>query len=277
MASHPHSAIHLYNYLCAVRSTFTCVDDYQQQFENLLKLPRYSPELFTSVVTQLESVMTATPERQALWPELQHILASARQDPQYDSLLVRVTESFFFIRHVESVLENDSQLEAFVRSLLLDSSDAQHGEVMRSIASFLKTLDHTTRVGVESVLQQQRQSTEQDSTDMLLLRIRRILDDEVLFAAFSEIVDTDMVAGIQWSDTLLKIYELIRARKPEVWDSISSVLDQAQSSHDTTQYRSYEEYVQRNFLDDGGQQYLDGEADRARVEHMMDNLSMHAS
>ena len=46
------------------------------------------------------------------------------------------------------------------------------------------------------------------------------------------------------------------------------------SELDNTQYTSYEDYVQKNFLDDGGQQYLDEEIDRAQVEHMFGNLTM---
>jgi hypothetical protein len=43
---------------------------------------------------------------------------------------------------------------------------------------------------------------------------------------------------------------------------------------DTTQYESYEDYVKKNFLDDGGQEYLDQEINRAQVEHMLSNLTM---
>ena len=69
------------------------------------------------------------------------------------------------------------------------------------------------------------------STDKLLLQIRRILDDDALFMEFNEIMDTDTLAGVAWNETLLKLYQLIQSRKPEVWDSISSILDQAQSAH----------------------------------------------
>ncbi|KAI9248268.1 hypothetical protein BDA99DRAFT_542631 [Phascolomyces articulosus] len=280
--THPHSAIYLYNFLCSVRSTFSTADEYQQEFETLLLSPRYTPELFESVMTQLAHVMTAQQQEQqlqgrsrlSLWPELQKIMQSAKQDPQYDSLLMRMTESFFFIRHVESVLDQDYQLEGFIRSLLLDSPDANHAQVMSSIAAFLQTLDRVTRMGVESVLNQQRQSSEQGSPDTLLLQIRRILDDDALFREFNAIVETGTVAGIEWKEILFKLYQLVQSRRPEVWDSISSLLDQAQSAHDTTQYNSYEEYVQKNFLDDGGQQYLDSEVDRARVESMLGSLSM---
>ncbi|KAG2221558.1 hypothetical protein INT45_002572 [Circinella minor] len=274
---HPHSAIHLYNFLSSVQSTFSTVDEYQEQFETLLLSPHYTPELFDTVMVKLYNVMTLEQQnerRLSLWPELQKIMQAAKQDPQYDSLLMRMIESFFFIRHVDSVLNNDNQLEAFIRSLLLDSPDADHAQVMASIAGFLQTLDRTTRAGVESVLSQQRQASEPSSTDKLLLQIRRILDDDVLFMQFNEIMDTDTIAGVAWNETLLKLFQLVQSRKPEVWDSISSILDQAQSAHDTTQYSSYEEYVQKNFLDDGGQQYLDSEADRARVESMLGSLSM---
>lgn len=43
---------------------------------------------------------------------------------------------------------------------------------------------------------------------------------------------------------------------------------------DTTHYESYEEYVKKNFLDNGGQEYLDDEINRAQVEHMFGNLTM---
>lgn len=40
------------------------------------------------------------------------------------------------------------------------------------------------------------------------------------------------------------------------------------------EYDSYEDFVKKNFLDDGGQEYLDGEIERAQVEHMFGNLKM---
>lgn len=43
---------------------------------------------------------------------------------------------------------------------------------------------------------------------------------------------------------------------------------------DYTDYDSYEDYVQKQFLDNGGKEYLDSEIDRAQVEHMFGNLKM---
>lgn len=43
---------------------------------------------------------------------------------------------------------------------------------------------------------------------------------------------------------------------------------------DSAEYASYEDYVQKNFLDDGGQQYLENEINRNQVELMFQNLKM---
>jgi hypothetical protein len=43
---------------------------------------------------------------------------------------------------------------------------------------------------------------------------------------------------------------------------------------DSAEYESYEDYVQKNFLDDGGQQYLENEINRNQVELMFQNLKM---
>lgn len=124
-----------------------------------------------------------------------------------------------------------------------------------------------------------------------MAQVHHILNDQAIFDQFERVLLDDRVP---WADRLTDVYQLIKTHKPEVWDQISLVLDRIEADlgkmeynnnrHffysksniciDTQQYSSYEEYVQKNFLDDGGQQYLDSEVEQAQVEHMLGSMNM---
>ncbi|KAI7877455.1 hypothetical protein K492DRAFT_239148 [Lichtheimia hyalospora FSU 10163] len=208
-------------------------------------------------------------ERASLWPALVNIVQQVQQDPKTMVLFTSIMESMPLIIAVERALEGDGdQVIRFIDSLCLDQPQIQHDQVMTSIQKYLDTLDPMKRQAVSQVLNYQRSEAMEDD---YMAQIHHILNDQAIFDRFERVLLDDRVP---WADRLTDVYQLIKTHKPEVWDQISLVLDRIEADLDTRQYNSYEEYVQKNFLDDGGQQYLDSEVEQAQVEHMLGSMNM---
>ncbi|KAI8391184.1 uncharacterized protein BYT42DRAFT_610433 [Radiomyces spectabilis] len=256
-----------------------------------------NPQEFTDLLTLLRSPVTATdnsrslleltaphfqnnPPRQQLGAQAIPILTAADYDPAYAALLTRVVDSFGTLKQVTALLRDEVESSAFVHSLLLEEPNATHHQVMSSLNGFLQTLSMPIREAVTDVLNSQRHSsdafdeTHSDNSKSMLVQCERIIDDENLYNAFTAILDQHYVNRIPWSDMMLQVYELIKLHKPEIWERLMPVLEYMRSEQDEEQYDSYEEYVRKNFLEDGGQQFLESEADRAEVEHMLGGLTV---
>ncbi|KAF7727851.1 hypothetical protein EC973_006964 [Apophysomyces ossiformis] len=261
---HPHSALQVYYFLHSVWQTFDSSEF--TEFMNLLTMPRYQLPV-QAMAEQLLQVFL--PRGRHLESTLQSLLQVAIRNPQYDAFMVRVADSFYLIHRVESTLENDQMLENFVRSLSLDDSSATHEQVLEQLSRFRSTLNNETKTRLDAILSSERSQDDEQNTAMDEIELL-LSDDPILL----EKIHGFLLDGIPWSQLTPLIHDLVQARKPEIWSRLSPLLQLMQTSQETEDYASYEDYVQRNFLDDGGQQYLDSEADRACVEHMLENLSM---
>lgn len=62
--------------------------------------------------------------------------------------------------------------------------------------------------------------------DDYMAQIHHILNDQALFDQFERVLSEDQVP---WADRLTDVYQLIKTRKPEVWDQISLVLDRIEA------------------------------------------------
>ncbi|KAI9323708.1 hypothetical protein BX666DRAFT_2022431 [Dichotomocladium elegans] len=257
----------IYAFLRSVHNTFPDTPSYLDEFSSVLHAPQTnSTNVLGEILEQLEPTMRMSTSREKMWPHLCEMLSHAQYEPQYADLLFRVAESFPLIHRVEQVLSAE-RIPAFIDSLLLHDPTAQHEQVMMSIQRYLDTLDSDTRKKINQAMYEQRQTSNED----FLGQIHYILNDQALFEQFEQIFFTD---HLTWADRLVLIYQLIQTHKPEVWDRVSLALDQVESSQDTQTYNSYEEYVQKNFLDNGGQKYLDDEAEQAHVEHLMGSMNV---
>ncbi|ORZ24057.1 hypothetical protein BCR42DRAFT_402152 [Absidia repens] len=100
--------------------------------------------------------------------------------------------------------------------------------------------------------------------------------DPAMCQQFISILDYDQMNGIPFADSIMNVYQWIQEKDPSLWYPLASVLEQMQTlqESESNQYESYEDFVQKNFLDDDGQEYLDGEIEQARVQHLFSNMSM---
>ncbi|CEP17274.1 hypothetical protein [Parasitella parasitica] len=280
--SHPHSALQIYKFLSALHQACP----YKNTFDGIL-LSLLTPR-FTPVTTIAERW---TPTFQTHIPSLlydfQQLILSAARLPEYDALVMRVAEHYPLLYRVSCFLENELQLELFVRCLCLDSATpVKKDEVKQKLMQFFRELPEDSREYLEEIVitdhhgylsredcMADDESTMQPFNGFLDLdKIYQITKDPDLFDHLMAIIQTNIAKGVAWSKTIEEIYELVATKN--IWEQLAPLLHQVYMKPETTQYKSYEDYVQKNFLDDGGQEYLDAEIDRAQVEHMFENLKM---
>ncbi|KAK4511951.1 uncharacterized protein ATC70_003950 [Mucor velutinosus] len=278
--SHPHSALQIYQFLSTLHQS--CPN--KETFDAIL-LSLQTPR-FTPVTTITERW---TPTFQTYMPQLladfQQLMAGAARSLEYDALVIKVSEHYPLIYRVSCFLENDLELELFVRCLCLDSATpVNKEEVKQTLMQFFRELPQDAREYVEEIVMEDRHGylsredcmavdNMQPADGFLDLdKVYQIVNDPAIFDELMAIIQTNTARGVIWSQTIQEIYELVATRG--IWEQLAPLLQQVQVKADTNQYDSYEDYVQKNFLDNGGQQYLDDEINRAQVEHMLGNLTM---
>ncbi|KAI8972036.1 hypothetical protein BDF20DRAFT_907501 [Mycotypha africana] len=287
MSHHPHSALQIYQFLYTLHQNTPSKEIFDSILLDL-KTPRFEP---VSVLADRWRPIFQT-EMPSLLDQFEQLLASAAQSPAYDSLLMSVSDHYPLVYRVSCFLENDLQLELFVRCLCLDlSTPVHHEEIKETIIQFLTELPSDIREYVEEILieddhhylsrndtvtmmMNRRKTADASSFDGFLDmdKVYEVIDDEYTFDMFMAILQSNMSDGAPWSQTCQEIYQLVAEKG--IWERLAPLLQQVYIKSDTQDYASYEDYVQQNFLDDGGQQYLDDEIKRAQVEHMMSKLTM---
>lgn len=287
MATHPHSALHIYQFITVLHQT--CPN--KETFDAIL-LSLQTPR-FVSVLTIYERwapvFMTDMP---ALLQDFKQLIEGANRSPDYDSLLMRVSEHYYLIYRVSCFLENDLQVELFVRCLCLDTSTpVSIQEVKQTLKQFLNELPPDAREYVEQILIEDHHGylTREDTVAasstyhamsdgegglpvfLELDRVYELVNDPKVFDELMAIIQTNTTRDVPWSQTLQEIHQLVAGRN--IWLQLAPLL-QPHIERDYTDYDSYEDFVQKQFLDNGGKEYLDSEIDRAQVEHMFGNLKM---
>ncbi|CAO3615879.1 unnamed protein product [Mucor fragilis] len=277
---HPHSALQIYQFLSTLHQS--CPN--KETFDAIL-LSLQTPR-FTPVTTIAERW---TPTFQTYMPQLladfQQLMAGAARLPEYDTLVIKVSEHYPLIYRVSCFLENDLELELFVRCLCLDSATpVNKEEVKQTLMQFFRELPQDAREYVQEIVVEDHHgylSRDDCMADdnmqpvdgfLDLDKVYQVVNDPGVFDQLMAIIQTNTARGVIWSQTIQEIYELVATRG--IWEQLAPLLQQVQVKADTNQYESYEDYVQKNFLDNGGQQYLDDEINRAQVEHMLGNLTM---
>ncbi|KAI8996895.1 hypothetical protein BDB01DRAFT_830537 [Pilobolus umbonatus] len=269
--SHPHSAIHIFQFLVNVYES-NSGEYIMDEFIISLETPRFTP-----VSTLLErwspTISSSMPH---LLVGFQEIIHHAARSNEYDTLLRKVANHFRLIYNVYCLLENDLELELFMRCLHLDSTIGVNKEEIREdIRKFVNQLPEDAQLFVKQVLVNDKHGylTQADIPTKGFLdlnRVYEIIGDQSVFDQFMAILQYNSTQQVGWANTMEELYMLLQPLNK--WDAIAPLLDAIQP--DPQEYASYEEYVQKNFLDDGGKEYLDGEIDRAQLEHMLGNLSM---
>ncbi|KAI8384039.1 hypothetical protein BD560DRAFT_452714 [Blakeslea trispora] len=270
MSQHPHSALHIFQFLSSLHECCPAQDTFESVLLSL-RTPRFAP--VSSITDRWTPVLAVqTPN---LVQDFQLMMASAAKSPDYDSLLIRVAEHYPLIYRVSCFLEDDLQLELFVRCLCLDSTTpVTAAEIQTTLKQFLDQLPPDSREYIQAILKEDSHGYYTESYDgfLDLDKVYRIVNDPQLFDQLMAIVQTNTSRGVIWSQTIQEVYELVYGR--DIWDQLAPLLQQVYVKSDNAQYTSYEDYVKKNFLDDGGQQFLDEEIDRAQVEHMFGNLTV---
>ncbi|CAO3623776.1 unnamed protein product [Cunninghamella echinulata] len=101
-------------------------------------------------------------------------------------------------------------------------------------------------------------------------------NDSLLCQQFFDIIHTNYIHSVDFSESILHIYRWIQTVNPNLWSSLSPILEQMILYVDSTTetYDSYEDFVQKNFMNQDDQLYLNNEIEQARVQHIFSKLSI---
>ncbi|SAM09473.1 hypothetical protein [Absidia glauca] len=264
-----------------------------------------------SLLQQLETYFRQQDELDSslppLYPVMEHILEKARQDVKYESTVAGVANHFGLLQQVQSNLLLPFGFNMFVKECFeADDGLVSHDTIMAKIKEVRRLMEAPQRRALDDILQQQQQQQQylqpEDQGDMeeegsqhgispsiptqqqfepgmevLMQQAYDVLHkDPALCQQFTAILDSGQMNGIPFIDIILNIYQWVLSVDPMLWDPLATVLEQMQTLQDSSsnEYESYEDFVQRNFLDGDGQEYLDGEIEQARLQHLFDNFSI---
>jgi hypothetical protein len=229
---HPHSALQIYQFLSALHQSCTNKETFDAILLSL-QTPRFTP---VATITE-----RWTPTFQTYIPNLlndfQQLMFSAARSPDYDALVMSVAEHYPLIYKVSCFLENDLQLELFVRCLCLDSATpVNKDEVKQTLMQFFRELPEDSREYVQEILIEDHHaylSQEDCMTDdqmkpldgfLDLDKVYQIVNDPGLFDHLMAIIQTNTSRGVIWSETIQEIYELVATKG--IWEQLAPLLQQ---------------------------------------------------
>ncbi|ORX54053.1 hypothetical protein DM01DRAFT_1335909 [Hesseltinella vesiculosa] len=295
----------------------------------LLCSPRYAAPL-SQVAQQLKPILRQ-PACAPLEPEIDSLLQRAEADPDYDAKLSRVADTFNLLYRVYHQLPR-AEFAGFVDCFMFDNASASHETIMQRLDHFKRQLTPAQQATLESIMNEQAQSGDEQGLEMLgmdddldeddfsdgmetadepprlrlavnpaaivdpyrpkptpsaavfspdmqawITEAHRVMNnDDTLCQPFTQILESDQLNGLPFTDSLIHIFQWVQTTNPSLWDALSPILEQMHGLQDTNteQFSSYEEFVQRTFLDTDGQTYLDGEIAQAQMHNMLNNMSM---
>lgn len=260
MAHHPHSALQIYQFLSSLRSTCPQKDTFDAILLSL-QTPRFAP---VSTIVERWSPTFAS-NMPTLLVDFQQLMLCASRSPDYDTLLMRVSEHYLLIYRVSCFLETDLQLELFVRCLCLDSSTpVQVNEVKQTLLQFLNELggldtreyvqdilvqDHHGYLTVEDCMSLNQQAQQQgDFQGVLDLdKVYEVVNDSKMFDELMAIIQTNTVRGVIWSQTIQEIYELVAGKN--IWEQLAPLLQQVYVTQGKVPFSPYNKITSGDFRD----------------------------
>lgn len=233
--SHPHSALHIYQFLSYLHQASP-----KDLFDSILlslRTPRFAP--VTAITERWGSAIQA--QVPALSHDFNQLMSSAARSPEYDELLILVADNYPLIYRVSCFLENDLELEVFVRCLCLDSSTpVTKEEIKQTLIQFFRELPQETREYVqqiviedkhgyfssEDVIMDSSAATMTSNMDgfLDLDKVYNIIQDPRVFDEFMAIIQSNTARGVIWSQTVQEIYELVATKG--IWDQLAPLLQQ---------------------------------------------------
>ncbi|CAO3594052.1 unnamed protein product [Absidia cylindrospora] len=218
-------------------------------------------------------------------------------DPGYAMQVSRVFRQFDLLQQAQQLLP-PADFVRFIDCFEFTRLDITFSTVMDNLLQLKQQLQLTPQLGgqLDNLLDhhlghldtnhkgmeelQTSYPTEQQfapGMDILMQQAYTVLHhDPAMCQQFISILDFDQMHGVPFADSIMNIYQWIQDKNLALWYPLATVLEQMQTlqESESNQYESYEDFVQKNFLDDDGQEYLDGEIEQARVQHLFSNLSM---
>ncbi|KAI8338998.1 hypothetical protein BC941DRAFT_451309 [Chlamydoabsidia padenii] len=228
---------------------------------------------------------------------LKSILAKAANHPNYISTVTEVAHHYELLHQVQTHLLDSFGFNLFIKDCFEnDDQQVTSDTIADSIDKVKARMEPQQKEILDRILQQhplhngeqQMNTILQDISaptqdqfepgmDRLMQEAYDLLNnDPVLCQQFAGILNSDQINGIPFTDTWRNMYQWVLSVNPTLWNQMATVLSDIQILLESTlyEYESYEDFVQKNFLDDGGQEYLDNEIEQARLQHMFNQFSI---
>lgn len=231
--AHPHSALQIYQFLSTLHQT--CPD--AETFDSILlslQTPRFSP--VSSILERWTP--TFIKHMPTLVSDFQQLMTSAQRSTDYDALLMRVAEHYPLIYRVSCFLENDLELELFVRCLCLDSSTPVNiNEIKQTLMQFFREVSPDVREFVQEIVMEDHHGYLSREDCMMdeslpgsesfhgfidLDRVYDIINEPKLFDQVMAIIQTNTARGVIWAQTIQEIYGLVAGRG--IWEQLAPIL-----------------------------------------------------
>ncbi|KAH8554729.1 hypothetical protein BGW37DRAFT_480843 [Umbelopsis sp. PMI_123] len=264
--SHMHSALYIFDFLQQIQSSISEAD-----FDILLAEMSSSDYIPDKQAPSKFTVSIAHEIPHPLIAELNDISTTAMEKPEFHSMLTRIADGYNLLEKVASVLKEDYLIADFIQSMLIGEPFATHQEVTESVNAFVESLEPPAlQDEVNAILDSKRCENSIALNYAQLVESHHIIQDEVVYQRFVELLEDCAMEDSSWPQIIARIYELIQSQRPQVWEQLGLLLDRVSRTDDKTSTNSNrEEFVKRNYLDNGGRQELDADIDRARMEHTL--------
>ncbi|CAO3645371.1 unnamed protein product [Cunninghamella blakesleeana] len=179
-------------------------------------------------------------------------------------------DGFFFNNDGASMLENDGMIEDNNNNNNNNNMDIYQENQSSSLSQLQQ----------RQIISQQQQDQNLLHQPIMVTLFQQVYNifqnDSLLCRQFFEIIHTNYIHNVDFSESILHTYRWIQTVNPSLWSSLSPVLEQMILYVDSTTetYDSYEDFIEKNFMNQDDQLYLNNEIEQARVQHIFSKLTI---
>ncbi|KAI9017911.1 hypothetical protein CLU79DRAFT_762218 [Phycomyces nitens] len=210
------------------------------------------------------------------WEIMRNIIQVAKTDPGYDGLWRRLAEHLDVLSSLHTMLPQDTLAECIAYLLFQDQLVTDH-ERRKRCSEFLLRYNFPYAEAIDSQWQEEHRWVNSVIEEAFRKEIRYAMANDECYNMFLTVFHgPNSWDQATWETNYGLVIKSVSFYQPDSVARVSDLLYQLYKHHENTkeEYESYEEYVQREFLDQGGQEYLDAEIDRSQMEHWMSKMSL---
>ncbi|KAI9207527.1 uncharacterized protein BJ171DRAFT_492960 [Polychytrium aggregatum] len=197
---------------------------------------------------------------------------------EFHHAFVSLCESFFAQQKVKAVLaeytSDPSLFEGYLRALQLESVDSKHEDIMTGVWAYFDS-----RVSTEAILKIKLVILEQNVEYSLGIEedtfadMRKAVADDGLYLNILEYLG-EFRGGLSWEQTLDMMRSMVLRIKPDIWESLETILTEWKSAADQEFLDEARDLLQDEALYEEFYQKFSQEADEETVLEHIESLSV---